>query len=308
MASTHDSRADDEDQVRVADGDDYGFFTDTSDSDGDDARSYLSHDASTADLSRNSSSTDVASLAPNGLSLLNALVIDGVKATLERSPSAEVFDLPVAGERPGAPALFQRWRVARRPAAAAPARWACLQAGDERGADAASRVAVTLTPGSCPPVFSREFAGGVVVGCSVAAVRVVDSGGVGSGQHAEYQLLVSRGGDCHVRWVRHTDLAAHHDATAAGAAYARARSAWLDGERRRRSRRSVGDFAYLAARRRAYLAWLQELLFAAPAPGAVERLAFPTELALRRGVESHTALDPPKRDGGRASPLAAYVA
>ncbi|KAH8067319.1 hypothetical protein JL721_7733 [Aureococcus anophagefferens] len=214
MASTTDSRADDEDQVRVADGDDYGFFTDTSDSDGDDARSYLSHDASTADLSRNSSSTDVA----------------------------------------------------------------------------------------------REFAGGVVVGCSVSVRRCVDGGGVGSGQHAEYQLLVSRGGDCHVRWVRHTDLAAHHDATAAGAAYARARCAWLDGERRRRSRRSVGDFAYLAARRRAYLAWLQELLFAAPAPGAVERLAFPTELALRRGVESHTALDPPKRDEGRASPLAAYVA
>ncbi|KAK7248941.1 hypothetical protein SO694_00043067 [Aureococcus anophagefferens] len=237
MASTTDSRADDEDQVRVADGDDYGFFTDTSDSDGDDARSYLSHDASTADLSRNSSSTGVG--------------------------------------------------------------------GRRAGAGAASRVAVTLTPGSCPPVFSREFAGGVVVGCSVAAVGVVD-GGVGSGQHAEYQLLVSRGGDCHVRWVRHTDLAAHHDATAAGAA-SLAASAWLGGGRRR-SRRSVGDFAYLAARRRAYLAWLQELLFAAPAPGAVERLAFPTELALRRGVESHTALDPPKRDEGRASPLAAYVA
>ena len=70
----------------------------------------------------------------------------------------------------------------------------------------------------------------------------------------------------------------------------------------------MGDFAYLAARRRAYLAWLQELLFAAPAPGAVERLAFPAEPALRRGVESHTAFDPPKRDEGRASPLAAYVA
>ncbi|KAH8052494.1 hypothetical protein JL722_10039 [Aureococcus anophagefferens] len=304
MASTTDSRADDEDQVRVADGDDYGFFTDTSDSDGDDARSYLSHDASTADLSRNSSSTDVASLAPNGLSLLNALVIDGVKATLERSPSAEVFDLPVAGERPGAPALFQRWHVA---AAARPRRAVGVPPGGRRaGAGAASRVAVTLTPGSCPPVFSREFAGGVVVGCSVAACA--SSAAASAPASTRSTSLVSRGGDCHVRWVRHTDLAAHHDATAAGAAYARARCAWLDGERRRRSRRSVGDFAYLAARRRAYLAWLQELLFAAPAPGAVERLAFPTELALRRGVESHTALDPPKRDEGRASPLAAYVA
>ena len=103
---------------------DWGLFTDTSDtSDGEESQGFLGEGASSTDLSRSSSCNEiVASLAPNGLSLLNSLVMNDVRAAVGRAAvgGSETFDLVLRSERRGAAAVVQRWHITRQEARTAP--------------------------------------------------------------------------------------------------------------------------------------------------------------------------------------------
>ena len=125
----------------------------------------------------------------------------------------------------------------------------------------------SYSPATAPSVWSREFDGGIVVGCSLGGIRVRRER---LHHYASYRLLVSTEATCTERWLRHSDLRALHEALPATAAFDRVRSLWNEAELSRKRWRSL-DLSYLVQRRRFYEAYVAELVFAVSSP---DELAF----------------------------------
>ena len=125
----------------------------------------------------------------------------------------------------------------------------------------------SYSPATAPSVWSREFEGGVVVGCSLGGIRVRRER---LWHYASYRLLVSTEATCTERWLRHSDLKALHEQLPATEAFDRVRSLWNEAELSRKRWRSL-DLSYLVQRRRFYEAYVAELVFAVSSP---DELAF----------------------------------
>jgi hypothetical protein len=125
----------------------------------------------------------------------------------------------------------------------------------------------SYAPATAPSVWSREFDGGVVVGCSLGGIRVRRER---LHHYASYRLLVSTEAKCTERWLRHSDLRALHEALPSTEAFDRVRSLWNEAELSRKRWRSL-DLSYLVQRRRFYEAYVAELIFAVSSP---DELAF----------------------------------
>ena len=125
----------------------------------------------------------------------------------------------------------------------------------------------SYSPATAPSVWSREFDGGVVVGCSLGGIRVRRER---LWHYASYRLLVSTESTCTERWLRHSDLQALHDALPTTEAFDRVRSLWHEAELSRKRWRSL-DLSYLVQRRKFYEAYVAELVFAVSSP---DELAF----------------------------------
>ena len=125
----------------------------------------------------------------------------------------------------------------------------------------------SYSPATAPSVWSREFDGGVVVGCSLGGIRVRRER---LWHYASYRLLVSTESTCTERWLRHSDLQALHEALPTTAAFDRVRALWHEAELSRKRWRSL-DLSYLVQRRKFYEAYVAELVFAVSSP---DELAF----------------------------------
>lgn len=116
-------------------------------------------------------------------------------------------------------------------------------------------------PACAPSVWSREFAGGTVVGCSLGGIRIRKDWTL----YASYRLLVSTQGRCTERWLRHSDFRAVHAALPATPAFDRVRALWAESERSRKRWRSL-EMGYLVQRRCFYEGYIAELVFAVNRP------------------------------------------
>mmetsp|Transcript_19137 Transcript_19137/g.60174 ORF Transcript_19137/g.60174 Transcript_19137/m.60174 type:complete len:550 (-) Transcript_19137:239-1888(-) len=132
-------------------------------------------------------------------------------------------------------------------------------------------IETAMSPRLCPRVFSREFAGGVIVGASFGSIRIVRHGLTGA-RCVEFLLMVSVADRCRRSWRRERDFSRH--ARRKWSSWSpTCRAAWTIAEAERRWLPSVDDFPYVASRHSALEAVLREILFSAETPAELVDLA-----------------------------------
>lgn len=132
-------------------------------------------------------------------------------------------------------------------------------------------IVTAMTPRLCPRVFSREFAGGVIVGASLGSIRVVSNVVTGA-RCCEYLLMVSCGDRCRRSWRRQAHFSRHANDHWNDWSHA-CRGAWALAEAERRWFSSVDDYPYVAGRHVALEQVVREILFSATSTAELLSLA-----------------------------------